>query len=102
MYGGIYAIFILSFIRGKAVVFFMRTLRADGPKQSLKRQSVSTAEQVSAAQTSETHYGNAVGLSLHSWTAEQALNLLSLLRGCMPPAGRFPPKGAANKLPERG
>lgn len=53
---------------------FMRTLSADGPRQSLNGQSVSTVEQASAAQTSETHYGNAVCLSLHSWTAEQALN----------------------------
>lgn len=40
-------------------------------------------------------------LALHSWTVEQPVNLLSLLRGCIPPAGRFPPEAAANKLPER-
>lgn len=37
----------------------------------------------------DTHYRKAVGLRLHSWVIDQALKLLSPVKGCMTPAERL-------------
>lgn len=84
----LYLYVILS--KAKPTEVLMRTLKHRWAKADTEYIVAAYSEaSVSCNQPLETHYRKAVGLRLHSWTVEQALKLLSPVKGCMTPAERL-------------
>lgn len=68
----------------------MRTLKHRWAKAVTEYAVAAYSEaSVSCSRPLETHYRKAVGFKLRSWAVEQALKLLSLVKGCMTPAERL-------------
>lgn len=84
------ATFIPYFIKGKPIVVLMRTLKCRWPKAVAECAVAAYSEgSVSCNQSLETHYRKAAGLRLHSWAIEQALKLLSPVKGHTTPAEKL-------------
>lgn len=84
------AIFRPYFLKDKPTEVFVRTLKCRWAKAVAEYTVAAYSEaRVSCKRPLETHYGKAVGLRLHSWAGEQALKLLSLVKGRMTPAERL-------------